>query len=83
MIDWFDLPAVQGTLKMWPSPAPQFESISFSALNLLYGATLTFIHDYWKNHSFDYMDLCRQSDVSAFQYTLQVCHNIFSKEQES
>ena len=24
------------------------------------------IHDYWKNHSFDYMDLCRQSDVSAF-----------------
>ena len=24
------------------------------------------IHDYWKNHSFDYMDLCRQSNVSAF-----------------
>ena len=24
------------------------------------------IHDYWKNHSFDYQDLCRQSDVSAF-----------------
>ena len=24
------------------------------------------IHDYWKNHSFDYMDLCWQSDVSAF-----------------
>ena len=28
--------------------------------------TLTFIHDYWKNHSFDYTDLCQQSDVSAF-----------------
>ena len=24
------------------------------------------IHDYWKNHSFDEMDLCRQSNVSAF-----------------
>ena len=28
--------------------------------------TLTSIHDYWKNHSFDYMDVCRQSNVSAF-----------------
>ena len=25
-------------------------------LSLLYGPTLTFIHDYWKNHNFDYMD---------------------------
>ena len=24
------------------------------------------IHDYWKNHSFDSMDLCRQSEVSSF-----------------
>ena len=23
-------------------------------------------HDYWKNHSFDYTDLCQESDVSAF-----------------
>ena len=22
-------------------------------------------HDYWKNHSFDYIDFCQQSDVSA------------------
>ena len=28
--------------------------------------TLTSVHDYWKNHSFDYTDLCRQSDVYAF-----------------
>ena len=27
-------------------------------LSLLYGPTLTSKHDYWKNHSFDYMDLC-------------------------
>ena len=27
---------------------------------------LTSIHDYWKNHSFDYTDLCQESNVSAF-----------------
>ena len=27
---------------------------------------LTSVHDYSKNHNFDYMDLCLQSDVSAF-----------------
>ena len=63
-IDWFDLLAVQGTLKS--SPAPQFESINFSVLSLLYGPTLTSIRDYWENHSFDYMDLCWESDVCAF-----------------
>ena len=28
--------------------------------------SLTSMHGYWKNHSCDYMDLCQQSDVSAF-----------------
>ena len=32
------------------SPAPEFESISSSVLSLLYGLTLMFVHDYWKNH---------------------------------
>ena len=65
-IDWFDLLAVQGTLKIF-LPASQFKSISSSALSLLCGPALTSIHDYWKNHSFDYyVDLCRQSDVAAF-----------------
>ena len=48
------------------SLAPQFKSINSLALSLLYGPTLTAVHDYWKNYSFDYMDLCRQSDISAF-----------------
>ena len=34
---------------------PQFNSISFSALSIPYGPTFTSIHDYWKNHSFDYI----------------------------
>ena len=42
-------------------PAPQFKSIN-SALNLLYSPTLTSVQDYWKKHSFDYMDFCWQSD---------------------
>ena len=56
-IDWFDLLAVQGTLKSLLQHHT-FESINSLALSLLYGPTLTSIHDYWKNHSFDYTDLC-------------------------
>ena len=48
------------------SPAPQFESINSSAFCFLYGPTLTSVLDDWKNHSFDYMELCQQSNVSAF-----------------
>ena len=64
-MDWLDLLAAQWTLKE-SSPAPQFEGINSLALRPLYGPTLTSIHDYWKNHTFDYTDLCWQSDVSAF-----------------
>ena len=52
------------------SPAPQFESINSLALSLLYGPTLTSVQDYWENRSFDYTDLCWQSDVSVFSYAL-------------
>ena len=63
-IDWFDLLAVQGTQESWP--VPQFKSISSSGFSLLYGPNLTSMHDYWKNHGLDKMDLCWQSNVSAF-----------------
>ena len=39
------------------SPVPQFKSIIPSVLSLLYVPALTSLHDYWKNHTFDYMDL--------------------------
>ena len=51
-MDWLYLLAVQGTLQE-SYPAPQFKSISSSMLSFLYGPTLTSIHDYWKNCSFD------------------------------
>ena len=47
-IDWFYLFAVKGTLKSLLQ-----HRISSSVLSLLYGPTLTSIHDYWKNRIFD------------------------------
>ena len=60
------------------SPVPQFESINSPALSLLYGPTPPSIHDYWKDHSFDCTNLCRQSDVSAFKNIVWICHNLSS-----
>ena len=70
-MDWFDLHAVQGTFQS--SPAPHFENFNSLALSLLYGPTLTSIHDCWKNHSFDYTDFYWQIDVIGklmIQYTV-------------
>ena len=61
-IDWFDL--LRDSRES--SPALHCESINFLVLSLLYSPTLTSVHDYWKSHSFDYMDLFQQSDISVF-----------------
>ena len=53
--DWFPL-GWTGWISLQSqesSPTPQFKSISSSELSFLYSPTLTFIHDYWKNHSLD------------------------------
>ena len=42
----------------------------FFGVSFLYGPALTTVHDHWKDHSLDYLDLCRQSNVSAFQHTV-------------
>ena len=64
-MNWLDLFAVQGTLKSLLQ-YHRLKSINSSVLSFLYSPTLTSIHDYWKNHSLDEIDLCRQSNVSAF-----------------
>ena len=64
-MDWLDLLAVQGTLKSLLQHHSSKASI-FSALSFLHSPTLTSIHDHWKNHSLDQMDLCWQSNVSTF-----------------
>ena len=63
-MDWLDLLAVQGTLKS----LLQYHNSKASILwcSAFFIVQLSTIHDYWKNHSFDYTDLCWQSNVSAF-----------------
>ena len=46
--DWFDLLTVQGILK---SLLQHYSSKASSALNLLYGPTLTSVFDYWKKQA--------------------------------
>ena len=68
--DWFPFGLI-GLISLQSeesSPTAQFKSIL--VLSLLYCTTLTSIYDYWKNHSFDYMDLCWQSNVSTFQHAV-------------
>ena len=65
---WFPLGLTPCSLRdsQEPSPEPQFKGIKPWTLSLFYCATLISVHDYWKSHSFDYTDLCRKSNVSAF-----------------
>ena len=67
-MDWLDILAVQGTCK---SLLQHYNSeASILQHSLSYSPTLTSIHDYWKNHNLDEMDLCWQSNVSAFEYAI-------------
>ena len=63
-MDCSELLAVQGTVKN-PLQCHNWKASIFS-IHLLYGSTFTSIHDYWKNHSFDYTGFCWQNDVSTF-----------------
>ena len=49
---WLDILAVQRTLKCLLQHHSS-NSINSSVLSFLYSPTLTSIHDYWKNHSFN------------------------------
>ena len=66
-----------------PSPALQFQSINSLVLCLLYGPALTTVCDHREDHNLDYVDLCQQSNVSAFQHTVYVCHYFLAKRQLS
>ena len=67
-IDWFDLLVAQETLKS----LLQHHSSKAAILQCLivfmvpFMVTLTSVHDYWKNHRFDYMSIWQQSDACAF-----------------
>ena len=62
--DWCDLLAVQGTLKS----LLQHHSSRASVLrhSAFFMVNSHIVYDYWKNHSFDQIDLCWQSNVFAY-----------------
>ena len=63
-MDWFDLLAFQGTLKSLLQH--QSSKHQFFGAQLSQQSNSHIIHDYWKNHGFDYRYLFWQSNVSAF-----------------
>ena len=63
-IDRCDLLSFQGTLKSLPKHHSSKASILWCSAFFM--VQLTPVHDHWKNHTFHYIDLCRQNDVSAF-----------------
>ena len=63
-IDWLDLLALQGTLKSLLQHHSSKASILQHSAFLM--VQLTSVHDYWKNHSFDYTDFCQQSNSFSF-----------------
>ena len=65
-IDWFDFLVLQGTLKSLLQHRSSKASVLWCLTFFFFGPTLTSVHNYWKNHSCDYMDLCQQSNASAF-----------------
>ena len=64
-IDWLDLLAVQGTFKsLLQHHSSKASAVWHSAFFMIQLSTS--IHDYWKNHNFDYTDLCWQNNIFAF-----------------
>ena len=68
-LNWFDLLAIQETLKSFLQHHRSKASILWCPAFFMV-PTVTSVYDDWKNHRFDYTDLCWQSNISAFQYTV-------------
>jgi len=49
-LEWTDWISLQSNGPQQSSPTPQFKNINSSVLSILYTSTLTYTHDYWKNH---------------------------------
>ena len=69
--DWFPL-GLTGLISLLSKGLSRVFSNTTVQSHQFFGAQLSLwstshiCHDYWKNHSFGYTDLCWQSDVSAF-----------------
>ena len=58
---WISLQS-KGLSGVFSNTTVQKHQLNSLALSFLHSPTLTSIHDHWKNHSFDYRDLCQQRD---------------------
>ena len=69
--DWFPW-GLTGWISLQPKGLSRVSSnttvqkYQFFGTQLFYSPTLTSIHDYWKNHSIDFVNLCRENDASSF-----------------
>ena len=62
IIDWLDLLAVQGTLESLLQHQNLKASILWCSAFIMVQVSHPVL-EYWKKHSFDYTNLCQQSDV--------------------
>ena len=80
--DWFPLGwtgwislQFKGLSRIFSNTTPQFKSINSSTLSLLYGLTLISIHDYYKNHSFGFLNkFIFNWKIIALQCCVGFCH---------
>ena len=78
--DWFDLLDVQGNFSSLLQHHSLKASIGWcSSFFTVHSHTM---RDYWEDNSLDYMDLCWQSNVSAFQHIVQVCHSFPARDSK-
>ena len=66
---WFPL-MLTGSISLVPRDSREHQSSKTSVLQhsafFIVCPAFTCVHDYWKEHSLDYTDLCQQSDVFVF-----------------
>ena len=70
--DWFPLGLTglislqsKGLSRVFSNTTVQKHQFFGALCPSLYNPTFTSVHDYWKNHSFDYTDFCWQNNISA------------------
>ena len=80
-MDWLDLLAVRGTLKSFLQHHSSKASNNSSVLSFLYSPTLTSIHDYWKNHSFDKADFAGKAMSLLFNMLSRLVINFLLRSK--
>ena len=75
-MNWFDLLAVQGTLKSLLQHYGS-KALILQPEAIFYGPTSQSVRDYWKDHCFDYTDLCCTPETNT-----TLCINYTSKKKK-